>query len=371
MSRPGLRGFLAAGALACIGTSAGAQLSTPGPEAFAGVEVRTLRFDRAAGVTRLSQIAMPIGAVLPFGRFTLDLGTSWVDSRMVRADGTRHNVDAFTDSQLRGSYVFGRDAVVATVLFNLPTGLQEASVKDYIVIGAVSPSLLGFPVATYASGLSVTSGLAASIPAGEWSVGLAGSLRVNSQFTPYTDAVGPIIYKPGVEGRMRGAVDGLIGSSRLSIGLTYSTFGDDHFGVTTAVRGQYSPGPRWLAEAMLVAPIGGSTLSVSLWNFRRTAGDTTGGSARNKENLGAAEVILAIPLSRAVVFEPAVSGRVSKPEIGKGRLAGAGAGFRIQLGESVSFAPAARYDTGWIEGDPGVRNDVRGGFISGLFRISF
>lgn len=371
MSRAGLRGFLTAGVLAGLGGTAQAQLSSPGPEAFAGVEVRTLRFDRVAGITRLSQIAIPVGAVLPFGRFTIDLGASWVESRMVRADGTRNSVDAFTDSQLRGSYVFGRDAVVATVLLNLPTGLEQASVKDYIVIGAVSPSLLGFPVATYASGFSVTSGLAASVPAGDWSVGLAGSVRVNSQFTPYTDAAGPIIYKPGIEGRVRGALDGLIGSSRLSVGFTYSTFGDDHFGKTTAVRGQYSPGPRWLAEAMLVAPIGGSTLSVSIWNFRRTAGDTTGGSARNKETLGAAEVSLAIPLSRTVVFEPAVSGRVSKPEIGKGRLAGAGAGLRIQLGESVSFAPAARYDTGWIEGDAGARNNASGGYFSGLFRVSF
>ena len=371
MSRPGVRGLLTAGALVCIGTSAGAQLPTSDPEAFAGAEFRTLRFERGSSVTRLSQIAVPIGAVLPFGRFTLDLGMSWVDSRMVRSDGTRHSVDAFTDSQIRGSYVFGRDAVVATVLLNLPTGLEEASVRDYVVIGAVSPSLLGFPVATYASGFSVTSGLAASVPAGEWSIGVAGSVRVNSRFTPYTDATGPIIYKPGVEGRARGAVDGLIGSSRLTVGFTYSTFGDDHFGKTTAVRGLYSPGPRWLAEAVLVAPIGGSTLSVSLWSFRRTAGDTTGASARNKENLDAAEVSFAIPLSRAVVFEPALSGRVSKPQIGKGRLAGAGAGFRIQLGESVSFTPAARYDAGWIEGDPGIRNDVRGGFVSGLFRMSF
>ena len=371
MSSYRVRCLLAAGALGCIGTSAAAQLATSSPEAFAGAEYRTLRFERGANVTRLSQIAVPIGAVLPFGRFTLDLGTSWVESRMVRSDGTRHSVDAFTDSQVRGSYVFGRDAVVATMLFNLPTGLEEASVRDYVVIGAVSPSLLGFPVATYASGFSVTSGLAGSVPAGDWSIGLAGSVRVNSRFTPYTDALGPIIYKPGVEGRVRGAVDGLIGSSRLSVGFTYSTFGDDHFGKTTAVRGQYSPGPRWLAEAVLLAPIGGSTLSVSLWNFRRTAGDTTGVSAKNKENLGVAEVSFAIPLSREIVFEPAVSARVSKPETGKGRLGGAGAGFRIQLRESVSFTPAARYDTGWIQGDSGGRNEVRGGSISGLFRMSF
>jgi hypothetical protein len=371
VSRVASQALLTAAMLACAGGTARAQLSALGPEVFAGIEVRTIRFERVAGITRLSQVAIPVGAVLPFGRFTLDLGTSWVESRMVRADDARASVAAFTDTQLRGSYVFGQDAVVATLVFNLPTGLQEASLKDYTVIGVVSPSLLGFPVATYASGFSVTSGLAASVPAGDWSVGLAGSLRVNSQFTPYADSAGPIIYKPGVEGRVRGAVDGLIGSSRLAVGFTYSTFGDDHFGKTPAVRGQYSPGPRWLAEAMLVAPVGGSTLSVSLWNFRRTAGDTTGGSARNKETLAAAEISVAIPLSRSVVFEPAASGRASKPEIGKGRLVGAGAGLRIQLGEWISFAPTVRYDTGWIEGDGGIRQNMEGGYFSGFVRISF
>lgn len=364
-----LRGLLAIAALALPGRSVTAQ--APGAETFAGVEVRSLHFGRLAGVTRLSQTAVPFGAVIPLGRFTVDVGSSWVDSRMVRADGTKHHVDAFTDTQVRASYVFGLDAVVATVLLNLPTGLEQATVKDYTVIGAVSPNLLGFPVATYASGFSVTSGLAASLPAGDWSIGLAGSLRVNSEFTPYADAVGPLVYKPGVEGRVRGALDGLVGSSRLSVGVTFSTFGDDQFGKTVAVRGQYSPGPRWLAEAVLVSPIGGSTLALSIWSFHRTAGDTTGGSARNRESLAAGEATMTIPLSRAIAFEPSLSGRVSKPEIGKGRLLGAGGGFRIQLGQSVTLVPSARYDSGWIEGDAGVRADVKGGYLSGFLRVSF
>jgi len=86
VSRAAPRGFLAAGLLACIGAGAQAQLSAAGPETFVGVEVRTLRFERVAGVTRLSQTAVPVAAVLPIGRLTLDLGTSWVASRMVRAD---------------------------------------------------------------------------------------------------------------------------------------------------------------------------------------------------------------------------------------------------------------------------------------------
>lgn len=345
---------------------------TQAPEAYGGLELRTLTFERLTGVQRLSQTVIPFGAVVPMGRFTLDLGSSWVHSRMVRADGSSHPVDAFTDSQIRGSYVFGRDAVVATVLLNLPTGLEQASAKDYTVIGAISPSLLGFPVAAYASGLSVTSGLAASLPVGEkWSVGLAGSVRMSRTFTPYADAAGPIVYKPGVEGRARGALDGLVGSSQLALGFTYSTFGDDHFGKTSTARGAYSPGPRWLAEAILTSPLGGSTLTVAVWNFRRLAGDTTGISTANRENLAAGEISLSIPLAASTWFEPTVSGRASKPETGRGRIAGAGGGLRFQLGESVSFSSLARYDTGWIEDAAAKRSDLHGGYFSGFFRVTF
>jgi hypothetical protein len=340
-------------------------------EAYAGIEVRTLHFDRLAGVEQLSQTVVPFGVVVPLGRLTIDLGSSWAHSRLVRADGSAHPVDALTDSQIRGSYVFGRDAVVATVLFNLPTGLENASVKDYTVMGAISPSLLGFPVAAYASGFSVTTGVAASVPAGNWSLGVAGSIRMSRPFTPYADALGPLTYKPGVEGRIRGALDGLVGSSRLSVGLTYSTFGDDHFGATSTARGAYRPGPRWLAEAILIAPVGGSTLTLSVWNFRRTNGDSTGVSARNREDLAAGELGLSIPLSPSVSFEPSFSGRASKPETGRGRLFGAGGGFHFELGESVSFQPSVRYDIGWIEDGVAKRSDIHGVYCSGLFRVSF
>ncbi len=370
MSPPRAASLVLAVTLSLGADSARAQTSTA-PEAYAGVEMRTLRFDRLVGVQRLSQTVVPVGVVLPMGRFTLDLGSSWVHSRMVRADGSSHPVDAFTDSQIRGSYVFGNDAVVATVLMNLPTGLEKASALDYTVIGAISPALLGFPVASYASGFSVTTGLAASVPAGNWSLGIAGSVRMSSSFTPYEDALGPVIYKPGVEGRIRGALDGLVGSSRLAVGFTYSSFGDDHFGKTAAIRGAYRPGPRWLAEAMLISPIGASALTVSVWSFRRTAGDTTGVSAQNRENLSGGELSLSVPLSGAVWFEPALSGRVSKPETGRGRVLGGGAGFRFQLGESVAFVPTARFDTGWIEDAAARRSAVQGVHISGLFRILF
>lgn len=337
---------------------------------FIGAESRSLRFEGLPVLRRLRQTAVPVGAVIPAGRFTFDIGSSWASTRMDRLDGTSHSVDAFTDTQVRGAVVIGRDVAVATLLVNLPSGLDRASPKDYTVIGAISPGLLGFPVASYASGFSVTSGLAGAVQTGNWSMGLAASFRLGSEFTPYADADGPITYKPGVEGRMRAGVDGLMGQSRLSAGVTYSTFGDDHFGQSGALRGEYRPGPRWVAEAALQAPIGSSTFELSAWHFRRSAGDSTGSSARNRENLTGGEALLSIPLAPWIAIEPSVMGRLSNPQAGSARMWGGGAGVRLLLGRSLSLSPAMRFDRGEIEDSAGNEVDLTGWYFSVFLRWS-
>lgn len=353
------------------GSAAAAQGIGETREADGGLEFRSLSFERLQSVRRLQQTAIPLALILPLGRLRIDLGSAFVSTELVRADTTRHRVSHLTDTQLRGSYVFGHDAVVATVALNLPTGPHNASPRDYAVVGAVSPSFLGFPVASYAAGFSTTGGLAAAIPLGNWSLGLAGSLRVSSRFTPYEDVTGPITYKPGLEGRIRGGADGVLGASRLSLGLTYSTFGDDEFGGNGNRRGQYHPGPRWLAEAALIAPLGSSSLNLSVWNFRRTAGDTTGSSARNRENLSSAELSLGVPLGSAVVVEPSVTGRNSAPQAGRARMLGIGGGVRIRLNDQWTLAPTARYDSGWVEDAQGARNSLHGAYVSVFLRASF
>jgi len=361
------RALLLALALALLPRQGSAQ-QTEG-QVFGGIDVRTMRFEVLPVLKRLRQTVIPVGAVIPAGRLTIDIGSSWASTRMDRQDGTSHTVDAFTDTQIRAAVVMGRDAVVATVLVNLPTGLNRASPKDYTVIGAVSPGILGFPVASYASGFSVTSGLAGAVQSGNWSFGLAGSLRVNSEFTPYADAAGPITYKPGLEGRIRGGADGLLGQSRLSVGVTYSTFGDDQFGQAGIFRGEYRPGPRWVTEAVFLAPVGGSTLSLSAWNFRRSSGDTTGVSARNRENLSGAEASVSIPLAPWLAIEPLTAGRFSNPQSGSARMLGVGTGFRIQLGSSASLSPGIRFDRGKIKDASGHETDLDGLSVSAFLRV--
>lgn len=334
-----------------------------------GVEARGVTFARGFPVRSLRQVSLPIGAVVTAGRFSFDLGTTWAWTGLERADGTDHGVSDFTDTQVRAAVVLGRDAAVATVVVNLPTGPQHATARDYTVIGAVSPSLLAFPVPSYANGFSVTSGLAAAIPTGDWSLGLAGSVRASREFTPYEDSAGAITYRPGVEGRIRAGADGLVGSSRLTLGVTLSTFGDDQLGLGTGRSGSYHPGTRWIAEASLVAPVGNTSMSVYAWNFHRAAGDTAGGTTANRENLLAAGVGLAIPAGSAVSLEPAAEWRISNPERGQGWMFGAGLSVRAALGNRLSLVPGARYERGAIRDDGGRRIEVSGWYTSALLRL--
>ncbi len=365
-------------ARAALGIVAGVCLAGPAPAqrplaraaGLGGVEGRQVRFESLPSARRVRQVSIPVGAVLPLGRVTLDVGTAWASTELLRPDGTRHEVSDFIDTQLRGSVTLGRDAVVATLLVNLPTGPADASPSDYSVIGAVSPSFLGFPVPAYASGFSVTGGLAAAVQAGAWSLGLAGSIRVSDEYTPYRDAAGPITYRPGVEGRLRAGADGLIGSSRLTLGTTFSTLGSDQFGEGGAATGEYRPGKRVIVEASFLAPVGGSTLSIAVWDYFRAAGDTSRVSAANRENLAGGQVGMSIPVGRSVTLEPEIQARLFDPEAGEGRSVGAGLGVGLRAGEVFTLVPAARYDWGWVSDRTGLRSDLTGWWASVFLRIT-
>lgn len=356
-------------------------LSTHGPvraQAFedgsalaGGVEVRSLSFARLAAARRLRQISTPLGATLSFGRVTLDVGTAWVSTRLDRADGTHHTVSDLTDTQVRAALVFGRDAVVATLAANLPTGPAAASARDYSVIGSVSPAFLGFPVPVYASGFSMTGGLAAAMEAGAWSIGLAGSLRLSGRFTPYEDLNGPISYKPGLEGRARIGADRIIGSSRLSLGFTLSTFGTDAFGSGGATTGQYRPGTRMTAEAALQAPLGSTVVNLGVWNFYRSSGDTSSVSVGNQENLLGGIAALSIPAGPRLVLEPLIEGRLWNPSSGSGRWLGAGLGLTLRLGDAVTLRPTGRYDRGSVEDPSGSSSGLSGWQASVLLQVAF
>lgn len=360
------------GALGTGWTGPAAAQSLRGDRAgFGGFELRRFTFASGFAAKSVRQAALPFGGVVPFGRFTLDIGGTYASTTLVRADGSERTVSAFTDTQVRGSYTIGRDLVVATVLLNLPTGLSRAPAQDFTVLGAVSSSFLAFPVNSYGNGFSLTSGLAVAVPAGDWNVGAAGSVRANAEYTPYVDANGPFTYAPGLEGRVRLGADRLVGASRVTLGLTYSTFGTDEFASGTTTAGLYRPGPRWIAEAGVTAPIGAGSFSLFAWNYHRASGDSTGGAVGNQENLLSLGAFATVPAAPGVSLELSAEGRLSNPDQGKGRLGEGGAGLRVILGPRVVFTPTVRYTAGSLTTGSGNRHNLRGFYLAGFIRGSF
>ncbi|HEX9167081.1 MAG TPA: hypothetical protein VF862_14305, partial [Gemmatimonadales bacterium] len=323
-------------------------------------------------VKSLTQWAIPVAAVVPMGRFTLDAGAWYALTTLERFDAPAKSVSGITDTQVRGSYILGDDAVVLTAMVNLPTGAENLSAAEYAVLAAASSSFFAFPVNGYGSGASVTLGVAGAIEAREWNLGLAGSGRLSRPFTPFEDSEGKFSYQSGPEVRLRAGADRLVGSGRLSLGLTFSTFGDDEFASGGGTTGIYRPGRRLIAEASFATVIGPATVIGYAWDYYRWSGDSAGASVPNRENLLTGGVQARWPLSRIVSWEPGIEGRLSTPEEGRAMLVEFSSGLRIRAGSHLAVIPILRLDVGRLEEPPpGFGHQLLGGSLSVFVRQSF
>jgi hypothetical protein len=133
-----------------------------------GIEARGYSFASGFATGSISQVSAPIAAVIPVGeRLSFDVGTAYAYTVREAPDGTEGEISGLTDTQVRASYVFGQDQVVATLVANLPTGVQtETNLPDLQAAGAISSSFLLFPVNSYTNGASLTGGLAFAFQAG-------------------------------------------------------------------------------------------------------------------------------------------------------------------------------------------------------------
>jgi len=337
-----------------------------------GFEGRRYEFEKGYLVHAVRQFAVPVAVLVHLGkRYSVDNGTAYATTTVADAVGKVSSYSGLTDTQLRGSYVFGNDRLVASLMVNLPTGKETLSLKEFNVTSNVASNFLLFPVNSYGNGASATGGVAVAVPAGSWNLGLAGSLRVNAEYQPFSDAASSAVrYKPGLEGRLRAGADRLIGSSRLAFGFTFSTFNNDQFSGLATGSGQYNPGNRLIGEASLTSPVGSGSISAYAWDFYRTAGNNSGLNSSNKENIFTFGLAGAWPLAARIGLEPVAEARIWSPESGSGQLYGFGTAIRFSLSPQLAFAPGGRLDFGSIK-TAGTSYSVNGWGFSGLLRYNF
>jgi hypothetical protein len=372
MTSPTVRAARAALILAGVPGALGAQQNLYNePSATVGVEARQYNFGSGFGVDHVRQIAVPIAVAVPLGRrFSFDVGT-WYANTNVASPAGDESFSSLTDTQVRLAYMFGTDAVVASVMVNLPTGKETTTLQKFNIAASASSNFLLFPVNSYGSGTSVTPGLAAATTVGQWNVGVAASVRWSAEYHPFNDSGSTgVRYQPGVETRIRAGVDRLVGRGRLTFGGTFSTFANDQLQGGSFGNGTYDPGNRFLLDASLLSPVGRGTLSFYVWNYHRTASKSSS-IAGTKENIFTAGMAGSFPLGGRTSLEPMVEGRFWSPESGSGSLFGGGAGLRFQLSPKVAFVPAARIDAGSIKLPGTSSKSIFGWDFSTLVRYSF
>ena len=323
-----------------------AQGNVPGAVAgYAGFEARGVNFASGLGTKSVSEIAVPFAVTwAASSRLAFDLGGRYASASRTDSLGS-HALSGLTDIQVRGVYQLVPDLAVFTVSANLPTGKAKYTPDELLVAGAIASDLLPYPVANFASGFNVTTGLALAVPVGGWAVGLAGSYRMNGTFTPLADTSAS--YKAGGEFRLRVGADRILGQSRLSLGFTYSSFGEDQFASSPI----FQSGTRYISQFSWAFPIGNVGLTLYLWDLYRAAGSQliSGGIATPKRNVFTAGGVASLQLGRTVL-RPLIELRSftlgSGQLLGAGTLVSLGARYQLPLGNRLTLLPSAGFDTG-------------------------
>ncbi len=338
---------LLAAALLPAALSAQVPGATSSVAAYTGVEGRGLSFKAGLGVKSVTEVAVPFVVVWPATpSLSFDLGGRYA-SLNYTADSGKSTISGLTDIQARGVYQVIPDKVVLTVAVNLPTGKTELTNAQVPAAGAIASDMIPFPVSNFGSGFNVTSGLSLAVPVGGWAIGAAGSYRVNGGFTPLApDSTGSVSYKAGGEFRVRVGADHIVGQSRVSLGFTVSTFGEDDYGGSPA----FQSGTRYIGQGSWTFPVGNAGLSVYAWDLYRSAGTVPiTGATTQKRNVVTGGVQGAFQLG-ASVLRPMVEYRsqslADSSWSSAGHMFSAGLNWQRPLGDRLLLVPLLRFDTG-------------------------
>lgn len=335
------------------------------PTGQAGVEFRTVSYGTGFDTKSVSEFAVPIGLAYPASpRLTLDAGTYFVSAQRTDAGGGKTSLNGLTDVVVRGAYQLKPDVAVLTVAVNVPTGQSTINLNQALLANALASDLVPFPVANFGTGFSLTTGVALARPAGSWAIGFAGSYRYSGSYQPLSDSGLTSSLKPGSEIRVRVGADRLVGQGRLSVGMTYSTFGDDEYGTSTR-----SPGARFIPQATWTTPLGlNNSLAVYAWDLYRQVTDTSQTSNHlNTVTLGA---VLSLRTGTRNMFRPQLELRQSGG-LSSGHIIGLSARYQMVAGERFTIVPAVRLDLGSVSTGAGTTASVTGFGASLTMRSSF
>ena len=260
-------GWFALALSAALALPAGAGAQSPF-DASLRVAPQRLSYRFGAPVSQtVSQTAVPVAVVIPFGpRLFVDIATAYASTE-VSGSGAGSRIEGLADTQVRATYTFGTDAVVVTGGLNLPTGQATVTDEQIDAAGRIGSDFLLFPISNMGTGFGATAGLGVARTLGRWNLGAGVSARHSAEYEPFDiDGQRPR-FQPGSEIRLRIGGDREVAAGRLVVGATWAAFGDDQAGTFT-----YSTGDRWIAQGGYHRRVGTMDVGFGAWNLLRTEG---------------------------------------------------------------------------------------------------
>jgi hypothetical protein len=264
---------------------------------------------KAPSNTKISEFSLPMFVLFPINsQLSFDVGSSYARAQVDQTNNgksTSSTISGLTDTQIRANYTIGNDAMVLTAGVNIPTGQSTVDPKQTLAASLIGSDFLAFPISNMGTGLGGTGGVAFARPVGDWNVGAGLSMRHATQYDPFDLGGGAVLhYQPGNEYRVRGGVDRALGTGRISLGLTYSTFGNDNLSGSI-----YNTGNRWLSQVSVNNTLGRGEVVLTGWNLFRTAGTLADSSYLGHEDISNVALSYAVS-SGSMVIEPNVEGRM-------------------------------------------------------------
>ena len=300
----------------------------------------SLKFGEGAGSRTVSQFALPIAVILPFGeRFTVDVTTAFASSGAKVEGGDESAIAGLTDTQVRANYRFASDQVLLTFGINLPTGQYAVEADQQEAAGQIGNDFLYYPISSMGNGFAATGGVALARPMGAWNVGIGGSVRKSTEFAAFATTTSDVRFTPADEYRVQLSADRPVQDGQVSFGLTYSAFGEDLADNTT-----YSTGDRIIGTAGWSFPVKGANVFLSGWNLYRLSGQQLGGDAP-PENVFNVSGAVSFDVGRYVV-QPSVETRLWQVDGARaGNQFNVGARVRVPMG-ALAIYPQFGYTMG-------------------------
>ena len=303
--RTSLACLMATAALFACGAPAAAQSVW---DVAGRVGPQVMSYDIRAPISEtITEFAVPVYVLVPINEsFSMDLGTAWASASVTSPGTPNSELSGLTDTQIRANYTLGADFIVLTAGVNLPTGRSTALPGQEAAATRIASDFLAFPIMGFGTGAGGTGGIAIARPMGGWNVGAGVAIRHSVSYSPFQDTTGARVhFQPGDEYRARIGVDRPYGTGRISLGFTYSKFGNDQAGQSI-----YNTGDRYITQASISNSIGNANFVVAGWDLFRAEGMLADQTRTGRENIANVGVAVSFDTPARVVVEPSVEGRV-------------------------------------------------------------